>query len=158
MIRNGMFAVIGTALLAVGGAAGAQAVVGGAPAGPVAGSGNSAEISAGNREMNAAFNERMGSAHLIPKADQRKAKPPQAVPATAADIKAGLAVRDVTGATIGRIVSLDGDQAVVDTGLTKIGVPLIAFGKDNKGLLLGMTAEKFNQLVAAAHAKSAASN
>jgi len=59
---------------------------------------------------------------------------------------------------IGTIVSLDGEQAIVDTGQTKIGVPVIAFGKDNQGLLLGMTADKFNQLVAAAHAKSQASN
>ena len=80
------------------------------------------------------------------------------MPATAADIKAGAALRDMNGVTLGTIVSLDGDQAVVDTGQTKIGVPLIAFGKDNKGLLLGMTADKFNQLVAAAHAKTQASN
>jgi hypothetical protein len=45
---------------------------------------------------------------------------------------------------------------VIDTGQTKIGVPLIAFGKDDKGLLLSITAEKFNQLVAQAHAGSQA--
>jgi hypothetical protein len=31
-------------------------------------------------------------------------------------------------------------------------VPLSAFGKDDKGLLLSITAEKFNQLVAQTHA------
>jgi hypothetical protein len=47
---------------------------------------------------------------------------------------------------------------VIDTGQTKIGVPLNAFGKDSQGLLLSITAEKFNQLVAQAHAKAQQSN
>jgi hypothetical protein len=51
-------------------------------------------------------------------------------------------------------VTADPNQAVIDTGLTKIGVPLAAFGKDDKGLLLSITAEKFNQLVAQAHASN----
>ena len=157
-MNKGMISAIGAALVAVGSAAGAQAVVGSVPSGPAPGSGDSAAIAAGNRDMNAAINERLGSANLITKQDQRKAKPPEAVPATATDIKAGSALRDVKGVPIGTILSLDGDQAVVDTGHTKIGVPLIAFGKDKKGLLLGMTADKFNQLVAAAQAKSPASN
>jgi hypothetical protein len=84
-------------------------------------------------------------------------------PATAADIKPGAPVRDVQGVPLGTIAVLapnevvaDSNQAVIDTGHAKIGVPLIAFGKDDKGLLLSITAEKFNQLVAQAHAGSQA--
>jgi hypothetical protein len=83
--------------------------------------------------------------------------------ATAADIKAGAQVRDIKGVPVGTIATLasnevvaDPTQAVIDTGGTKIAVPLSAFGKDDKGLLLSITAEKFNQLVAQVHAKAPA--
>ena len=159
MMRNLIIAAIGAGLLAIGGTANAQPVIvgGSGPAQPPPGSGDSARASAIDRDLQSAYNQRVGEANLNKNSDHRKARP-VAVPATAADIKAGAALRDMNGVTLGTIVSLDGDQAVVDTGQTKIGVPLIAFGKDNKGLLLGMTADKFNQLVAAAHAKTQASN
>jgi hypothetical protein len=50
----------------------------------------------------------------------------------------------------------DPTQPVIDTGQVKIGVPLNAFGKDDKGLLLSITAEKFNQLVAQVHSTAQA--
>jgi hypothetical protein len=156
-MRNGIIVAIGAGLLAVGGTTSAQIVTGSAPPGPAPGSGDSGRITSDNREMTSEINQRMGSASLVSKSDQRQVKP-RAVAATAADIKAGAALRDIKGVALGTIVSIDGEQAVVDTGQTKIGVPLIAFGKDDKGLLLGMTADKFNQLVAAAHAKSQGSN
>jgi hypothetical protein len=84
-----------------------------------------------------------------------------AVPATAADIKAGAQIRDVKGVPVGTVASLaanevvaDPTQIVIDTGQTKIGVPLNAFGKDDKGLMLSITAEKFNELVAQVHANA----
>jgi hypothetical protein len=158
MMRNVMIAAIGAGLLAISGTANAQpVVVGSGPAQPPPGSGDSARVAAENRDLNADYNQRIGAANLDNKSEQHNAKP-RAVPATVADIKAGAALRDINGVAIGTIVSLDGEQAIVDTGQTKIGVPVIAFGKDNQGLLLGMTADKFNQLVAAAHAKSQASN
>ena len=153
-MHNGMIAAIGAGLLAVGSSAGAQAVVGPVPSGPAPGSGDSARMSADSREMNAAINERLGSANLSKQPDQRKSGKPSAVPATASDIKVGSPLRDVNGVAIGTIVALDGDQAVVDTGQTKIKVPLVAFGKDDRGLLLGITAARFNELVANAKASN----
>ena len=89
--------------------------------------------------------------------DRKGGKRVSAVPATAADIKAGAQVRDVKGVPIGTIATLgpnevaaDAEQPVIDTGHGKIGVPLSAFGKDDKGLLLSITAQAFNQLVAQA--------
>jgi len=82
-----------------------------------------------------------------------------AVPATAADIKAGAPVRDVKGASIGVVGTLaanqvaDPDSIVVDTGQNKVGVPLSAFGKDDDGLMLSITAQNFRQLVAQATAQ-----
>ena len=157
-MRNEIIFGIAAGLLAIGGTASAQPiVVGSGPAQPAPGSGDSARIASDYRDVTSEINQRAGSGTRIGTQDERKAKP-QAVAATAADIKAGAALRDINGVAIGTVVSVDADQAIVDTGQTKIGVPLIAFGKDKKGLLLAMTADKFNQLVAAAHAKSQASN
>ena len=159
MMRNAILVAIGAGLFAIG-AAGAQpgpVVVGAGPAQPPPGSGDSAQASANYREEMNAVNQRLGAANLTARQERRNAKP-QAVPATAADIKAGASLRDIKGVPIGSVASTDGQQVVVDTGTTKIGVPLIAFGKDDQGLLLSITADKFNQLVAAAHAKSQASN
>jgi hypothetical protein len=143
-----------TAAVAAGAAtmANAQSATGG-PAGPAPGTGNSTAITQGNRENNADYNRLVGAADPTKnvKADV-KAQHHSPVAATAADIKAGAPLRDIKGVSIGTIVSVDASQAVVDTGKTKIGVPLIAFGKDERGLLLGMTADKFAELVAKAQA------
>lgn len=149
-----------TAILLGAGAAGmanAQVSSGAAPS--VGTSGVATSVAGANRENNSAYNQLVGAAdQTTTKAPDHPAKPGKAVPATAADIKPGARLRDEKGVPIGTIVSVDGTQAVVDTGQTKIGVPLIAFGKDDQGLLLGMTADKFNALVAQAHARAQASN
>lgn len=116
-------------------------------------SGDSARVSAGNRENNASYNQLIGGTDAKPsKNDDRPVRHTAPVPATAADIKAGSALRDVKGVGIGTVASVDADGVVVDTGQTKIKVPLMAFGKDDQGLLLAITAAKFNELVAQAHA------
>lgn len=79
-----------------------------------------------------------------------------AAAATAADVKAGAALRDSDGAAVGTIVSGSDQAVVVDTGQTKIGVPLSLFKKDDKGLLLGITAKQFNDAVVKAHARAQA--
>ena len=127
------------------------------PSGPAPGTGDSAKISQGNQQNNAAYNQLIGAGDTKSSKGDVKAKAHHApVAATAADIKTGASLRDIKGLPIGSVASTDGQQ--VDTGTTKIGVPLIAFGKDDQGLLLSITADKFNQLVAEAHAKSQASN
>jgi hypothetical protein len=79
-----------------------------------------------------------------------------AAPATAADVKAGASLRDMDGAPVGTIVSSTDQAVVVDTGQTKIGVPLTFFRKDDKGLLLSITAKQFGDAMAKAHARSQA--
>lgn len=157
-ISKQVFDMTGTAtrlLITIAFAAGATAataqIANSGPAGPVPGSGDSTKISQGNRDNNAAYNQLVGAADKnSPKKDERPQARSAPVAATAADIKAGASLRDVKGTPIGTIVSVDATQAVVDTGKTKIGVPLIAFGKDDQGLLLGMTSDKFNELIAKA--------
>jgi hypothetical protein len=120
---------------------------------PAPGTGNSTAISSANRETQSNYNQLIGAADpKAAKVEQKGKTASAAKPATAADITAGAALRGLDGVPVGTVSSLNGDQVVVDTGQTKIGVPLIAFGKDEKGLLLSITAAKFNEAVAKAKA------
>jgi hypothetical protein len=78
------------------------------------------------------------------------------VAATAADVKPGASLRDMDGAPVGTIVSSTDQAVVVDTGQTKIGVPLTMFRKDAKGLLLSISGKQFGDAVAKAHARAQA--
>jgi hypothetical protein len=124
--------------------------------GPVAppGSGNASKISSDNQQNNAGYNRLVGASDGVQKKGEGAASRHAAVAATPADIKPGSGLRDIKGVKIGTVVSVDATQAVVDTGQIKIGVPLVAFGKDDDGLLLGMTAAKFSDLVAKAKASN----
>jgi hypothetical protein len=148
-----------TAAAALGGAG--AAIAQGAPPVPTGGP-RSQDVAAANRQIDNDYNILAGRGVKVTNKDRAYANRPKlasAGPATAADIKPGAQVRDVKGVPVGTIAALAAnevaaapDQAVIDTGQTKIGVPLSAFGKDDKGLLLSVTAEKFNQLVAQAKA------
>ena len=153
MMRNATRLLITLAFAAAGTTA-ASAQMGPGSASALPGTGDASKISQGNQQNNAAYTQLIGTADTKSSKAQVKTQTHHsaAVAATAADIKAGAALRDSKGVQIGTIASVDASQAVVDTGQTKIGVPLIAFGKDDQGLLLGMTADKFAELVAKAQA------
>jgi hypothetical protein len=76
----------------------------------------------------------------------------RAVPAAPADIAAAAAVFDVSGQTVGTIEDVDPDGAVVATAAGKVKIPLNAFGKNRKGLLIGLSKNDFEALVAKANA------
>lgn len=84
--------------------------------------------------------------------DQKGGKAGQRVPAEAADIVAGRDVRDKRGKGIGLVESVEPDGAVVATEVGRVKVPLEAFGKDGKGLMLDLTKGEFDKLVAEATA------
>jgi hypothetical protein len=159
-MRKTIFFWIVGAVLVPASAANAQA---GPPANP--GGVRPQDVAAQNRQVDSDYNTLAGRGVDVNNADRKgAAKHRSPVPATAEDIKAGAPVRDVKGVPIGTIASLssneimaDPTQPVIDTGQAKIGVPLNAFGKDDKGLLLSITAEKFNQLVAQVHSTAQAS-
>jgi hypothetical protein len=151
-----LLGIVGGLGLVAAGAAIAQTT---APTGNVGSGPRSQDVAAGNRQVDNDYNTLAGRGVAVTNMDRKGAKRHSAVPATAADIKAGAQVRDVKGVPIGTIATLgpnevtaDSDQPVIDTGHGKIGVPLSAFGKDDKGLLLSITAQTFNQLVAQANA------
>lgn len=122
------------------------------PAVPVPGSANSASVVNTNREQNAGYNRVIGA--MDPVTGKAPVKKGKARPATAAEITAGSALRDTDGKFIGNVDSVDADGAVVVSGLSKVKVPLVAFGKDDAGLMLGITSAKFQELVTKAHASA----
>ena len=125
-----------------------------APGGPQPGTGNGAAIASSNRDEAASYNSVIGKVGSDP-VGREKAKrtaKARAVPATAADIVAGAAVRDINGATLGTIEKIDGDSAILVYSTGKIRYPLIGFGKDAKGLLIDRSTKDFLALVAAAKA------
>ncbi|MBX3561391.1 MAG: hypothetical protein KF780_06215 [Sphingomonas sp.] len=67
------------------------------------------------------------------------AEPGTVTAATAADVQAGAAVRDQTGAPVGTIESVEGQAAVLNTGTVRAEIPISSFGKDSQGLVLAMT-------------------
>jgi hypothetical protein len=63
----------------------------------------------------------------------------QLAKATAADVKAGTSVYDEKGGLVGKIVSVSGKGAVVDTGVVKATIPVSSIAKSDKGPVIGMT-------------------
>ena len=116
--------------------------------GPGPGTVDATKATAATREEREEFNRTAGR-------HNKKAPKPQAdvaKPATAADIVAGSQLSDSKGEPIGTIESVDAEGAVVASGTTRIRVPLESFGKNSKGLLLGITKGEFDALVAKATA------
>lgn len=112
-------------------------------------------VTANNREQVAAYNrvaDTLEGRHAVNVSRQATVSK-----ASAADITVGAALRASDGKPIGKIAAIDPDGVVVDTGQSKVKVPLDAFGKDKSGLLIGITAANFNDIVAKAHAQAVAS-
>ena len=75
----------------------------------------------------------------------------RARPAKAAEVAAGTALHDKTGASIGTVDKVEPDGAVIATAAGKVKVPLEAFGVNKKGLLVDLTKTEFDALVAQAN-------
>lgn len=118
-----------------------------APGGPSPGTVDAAKASNSYRESNSDYNRIVGSGVPVATKERTAKVHVKATPASVADIKVGSALRDSQGTAIGTIDSINDQGVVVNTGTTKIRVPVVAFGKDDKGLLLGITAARFNELI-----------
>lgn len=117
---------------------------------------DSAQMTRSNQQSDAGYNHVVGSGvpSAVVKDGPAKKKSSRATPASAADIQPGKMLRDKSGVQIGTVELVNADGVLVNTGQTKIMVPLVAFGKDDQGLLLGITAAKFTELVSSAHASN----
>jgi hypothetical protein len=94
---------------------------------------------------------RMDKAVREARLEAEKGKPSRAVPAKPADVTAGSEVRDSKGVVLGKVESTSMAAAVVATEAGKVEVPLEAFGKNNKGLLLALTKADFDKMVTGAN-------
>ena len=86
-------------------------------------------------------------------ADTKAPKPvkgSRAVPATPDDDTIGRVMRDSKGVVLGLGYAGGMAAAVIASAGGKVEVPLEAFGKNNKGLVLAMTKAEFDAAVAAA--------
>lgn len=71
-------------------------------------------------------------------------------PAKSADLVAGAEFADNKGVEVGYIKAIMSDGVVVATQAGQVKVPAEAFGKNSKGLLIGMSKADFDKLVAGA--------
>lgn len=137
-------------------AASATAALAQQQGGPLPGTSNGAAVASSNREENASYNRVIGKVGSDPVKEEKaksaaRAKP---VPATAADIVVGAAVRDVKGAALGKVESIDGDSAILAYSTGKVRFPLVGFGKDANGLLINLSTQDFLALVEKAKTSS----
>lgn len=86
------------------------------------------------------------------------AAPAQATtaPTTGAAPTVGATIFDAQGGTVGTIASIDGANAVVDTGTVKAAVPMTSFGTGPKGPTLGMTKAQLDAAASQGAAQAAA--
>jgi hypothetical protein len=96
------------------------------------------------------------SAASVAAATQAPTSAVTTTPATTFDVKAGATVRDSKGVQVAKIVEMQGANVVLDTGQTKIAVPMTFLMKDSQGLMLNITADQFNAAIAKAHARAEA--
>ena len=82
-------------------------------------------------------------AHEEHRKAQARAEAEAIVDADLADIVAGAKVYDNDGGLIGAIESVDAQGAVLATGAAKARVPVASFGKNRRGLTIGMTRAEF---------------
>jgi hypothetical protein len=140
--------VIGAAMMLGAGAAHAQSAQG--PGNPVlVGSVGAPELKGPD---DSASNIDKAVRESREKANQPKAA--RAVPAKPGDVTAGSDVRDSRGAVLGKVESVSMSAAVVAAETGKVEVPLEAFGKNGKGLLLALTKAEFDAMVADANKPS----
>ncbi len=71
-------------------------------------------------------------------AQSTAAAPAAAAPAATA-VKAGDTVYDTSGATLGTIASVDGADAIINTGANSLAIPLASFGTGANGPVLAAT-------------------
>jgi len=75
----------------------------------------------------------------------------RALPAKPEDVTVGSDIRDSKGVLLGKVESVGMAAAVVASAGGKVEVPLEAFGKNSKGLLLPVTKAEFDKMVADAN-------
>lgn len=84
---------------------------------------------------------------------------PAAAPAATsqASVTVGAVVKDTAGGEVGRIESVEGGNAVLDTGTNKVSVPLSSFATGPSGPIMAMTKAQVDQAASSAQQQAQAS-
>ena len=127
----------------------ASAQVAGPPEPPAAGSVDGAAAARGNREQVEGYNRIANQGVKISNADEKRSKKKVAEPAGVADFLTGAPLRDKFGVQIASIESFDETGVIVKADDRLAKLPQNAFGKDDKGLLLAISADEFRAAIAA---------
>lgn len=90
-----------------------------------------------------------------PQAGAPAAAPAAGAPAAAA-VAAGATVVDTQGNAVGTVASIDGANAIVDTGTVKAAIPLTSLGTGPKGPVLAMTKAELEAAAGQSNAQAAA--
>jgi hypothetical protein len=101
-----------------------------------------------DRTINGVFNNSVDKSAAAARANSN-----YAVPARPSDLVAGAAVNDLRGQSLGSIEAVQSDGVVIFNGTARIKIPLDAFGRNRKGLMLDLTRKQFDQMVTEANAK-----
>jgi hypothetical protein len=124
-----------------------------APPVPTAQNPDSLAATRANREQQEGFDRLARDGVKINNAEReddraRLARRKAPVAAAAADLVAGAPVRDKEGVQVATVERLEDDGAVLRTADRLAKLPVNAFGKDDNGLLLGITGAEFQAAIA----------
>lgn len=89
-------------------------------------------------------------------ANAATAQTPEPAAAAAVQVTPGATVYDASGGALGKIDSVAGGDAIVDTGLNKIAIPLASFGAGANGPVLAATKAQLDGAASQAAADSKA--
>jgi hypothetical protein len=125
---------------------------GSAPAQPTPAQPDGAAAARATRDQQEGYNRIINQGVPVTNADDqklvKKKERDTPVAATAADLAVGAAVRDKDGVQIATVERLEADGAVVRSQDRLAKLPVNAFGKDDAGLLIGITAAEFQAAIA----------
>lgn len=97
------------------------------------------------------------AALILPAAAGAQTAPaPAASPTAGAAPKVGATVYDTSGGVVGTVASMDGGNAVIDTGTIKAAVPTTSLGKGTRGPVIAMTKAQLEAAAGAQRAQSTA--
>lgn len=120
----------------------------GAPAGPGYTAENTTVKNGGDETYRDADAAREAAIAKVRENRGEKPKTIRTVPAKPEEVTVGAEIRDKKGEHVGVIDSVSMSAAVLHADGGAVEVPLDAFGKDDKGLIIGMTKADFDKLVA----------
>jgi len=97
-----------------------------------------------------AYAQQTTASQATPAAGAPAAGAPAAAASAQGGVAVGATVKDTNGGEVGRITAVEGANAVLDTGINKVSIPLTSFATGPSGPILGMTKVQVDQAASGA--------